>query len=120
MRGWRSGWDEAGRVKLTVEVRHGNRVIFPAGQLYCALHGSSDGIEARELIMSLVAMRPGDTDRDYFDGYTPEQLAWAERHGERIDMERERRYCDRDGNVRGTKRAAKYSGWDPRDAGARP
>lgn len=69
MRGWRGGWDIAGRVKLTVEVKHGSEVIFPAGQLHCALHGASDGIEARELVMSLVAMRPGNTDRDYFGGW---------------------------------------------------
>ena len=98
--GWTSGWDSAGRVKLTCEVKHGSEVIFPAGQLYCALHGTSDGIEAKELVMSLVAMRPGDTDADYFADYTPDQLAWATEHGETLSMERERRYCDENGNVR--------------------
>lgn len=98
--GWTSGWDSAGRVKLTVEVKHGSEVIFPAGQLHCALHGSSDGIAAKELAMSLVAMKPSDTDADYFEGYTPDQLAWATGHGEALDMERMTRYCDEDGNVR--------------------
>ncbi|HEY6117460.1 MAG TPA: hypothetical protein VI172_16020 [Candidatus Dormibacteraeota bacterium] len=98
--GWSSGWDSAGRVKLTVEVRHGGKVIFPVGRLCCALHGSSDGIAAKELVMSLVAMRPGDTDADYFAGYTPEQLAWVTEHGEALGIEREARYCDEDGNPR--------------------
>lgn len=97
---WTPGWDSAGRIKLTCEVKYGSEVIFPAGQLTCALHGASDGIAAKELVMSLVAMRPGDTDADYFAGYTPEQLAWATEHGESLGMERERRYCDEDGNVR--------------------
>lgn len=94
------GWDSAGRVRLTVEVRHGGKVIFPLGQLTCALHGTSDGIEARELAMSLVAMRPGDTDPDYFEGYTEAQIDWVTAHGEALGMEREIRYCDSEGNVR--------------------
>lgn len=93
-------WDSAGRIRLTCEVRHGGKVVFPKGQLTCALHGTSDGIKAKELIMSLVAMRPGDTDADYFAGYTPEQLAWVTEHGEALGAEREARYCDKDGNVR--------------------
>jgi hypothetical protein len=87
------GWDNAGRVRLTVEVRHGSAVVFPKGQLTCALHGASDGTAARELVMALVAMRPGDTDEDYFAGYTPEQFAWVTEHGEALDAEREHRYC---------------------------
>lgn len=100
---WAPGWDSAGRVKLTVEVKHGGDVIFPAGQLYCALHGASDGIQAKGLVMSLVAMHPsagGGEGDDYYEGYTPEQLAWAEEHGEALDMERQTRYCDENGNVR--------------------
>lgn len=92
------GWDTAGRVKLTCEVKMEGKVIFPKGQLHCALHGTSDGIKARELVMSLVAMKPGDTDRDYFDGYTPAQLEWAEKFGELLSMEREFRYCDKNGD----------------------
>lgn len=103
--GWTSGWDSAGRVKLTCEVKQGSEVIFPAGQLRCALHGCSDGIEAKELVMSLVAMRPGDTDADYFADYTPEQLEWVTAHGEALGMEREHRYCDESGNVRKSRAA---------------
>jgi hypothetical protein len=94
------GWDSAGRVRLTVEVRHGGKVIFPRGQLTCALHGTSDGVKAKEFVMSLVAMRPGDTDDEYFAGYTEAQLAWATEYGEALSCEREFRYCDENGNVR--------------------
>ena len=93
-------WDSAGRVRLTVEVKHGSTVVFPKGQLTCALHGTSDSIEAKELVMSLVAMQPGDTDADYFADYTPEQLAWVTEHGETLDMVCDTRYRDEDGNVR--------------------
>jgi hypothetical protein len=92
-----NGWDSAGRVKLITEVRHKGRVVFPKGALYCALHGSSDGVQARELVLSLVSMRPGDTDADYFD-YSPAQLDFARTYGEALSMERDYRYCDDNGN----------------------
>jgi hypothetical protein len=92
--------DSAGRVRLTCEVKHGSEVIFERGKLTCGLHPASDSVAAKELVMSLVAMRPGDTDRDYFADYTDSQLAWAKQHGEELSAERERRYCDGNGNVR--------------------
>lgn len=92
-------WDSAGRVCLYVEVRQGGKIIFPKGSLYCAQHGASDGIEARENTLSLVAIKPGDTDEEYFSDYTPEQLAWCEKYGEELSMMRELRYCDSNGNT---------------------
>lgn len=97
------GWDDAGRVRLTCEVRQGSRVVFPYGQLTCALHGISDGIAARELVMSLVAMAPdagGGEGEDYYADYTPDQIAWANEHHEAIDCERQDRYCDDNGGLR--------------------
>lgn len=101
IRAWdNAGWDSAGRIKLNVEVRHGGKVIFPKGQLHCALHGTSDGTAARELVMSLVAMQPGDAEEDYFADYTPDQLDWVTRYGGALGCERESRYCDVEGNPR--------------------
>lgn len=81
---------------IDIEVRHEGRVIFPRGSLYCAVNAwtSTDGVAARELVLSTVGMRPDDADREYFASYTPEQLAWAEEFGEAISCEREVRYCD--------------------------
>ena len=72
--------------RIDVEVRQGGRVVFPRGQLYCGLptFKSIDGPDARELVLSLVAMRPGDTDADFFAHYTPEHLAWADRNADGV------------------------------------
>lgn len=100
------GFDYRGAVQLTCEVRHGGKIIFPRGQLTCALSPgkTSDGIHARELVMSLVAMAPdagSGVDDDYWEGYTPEQIAWVNEHWEALDMERSDRYCNpEDGSVR--------------------
>ena len=80
--------------RIDVEVRHGGEVVFPLGSLYCGTPGCTDGIEARELVLSSVGMKPGDTDEEYFASYTPAQLEWVEAHGDRIDCERSYRYCD--------------------------
>ena len=72
--------------RIEVEVRQGGRVVFPRGQLYCGLPTFKpiDGPHARELVLSLVAMKPGDTDEDFFAHYTPEQLAWVDRNADGV------------------------------------
>jgi hypothetical protein len=81
--------DSTGHSRIDVEVRIGGKTIFPRGATWCGMpRGTTlDGIEAKELVLSLVAMRPGDTDDDYFDNYTPEQLAFAVEYGEALGCE---------------------------------
>lgn len=88
---------------IDIEVRVANDVVFPRGQLYCGLpaHDTVDGVRAKELVMATVAMKPGDTDADFFVGYTPDQLDWVRRYGDKLDVERRLRYCDpKTGEVR--------------------
>ena len=87
---------------IEVEVCHKGKVIFPRGQLHCGLpaNHATDGKHAKELVMSLVAMAPGDTDPDYFANYTTAQLCWVNRYAEHIGMVREDRFCDETGEVR--------------------
>jgi hypothetical protein len=92
-----------GGYRIDVEVRMNGKIIFPIGATYCSTPAcggmSVDGVHAKDLVMSLVAMKLGDTDDEYFASYTSEQLAWAERYGEELDCERQTRYCDENGNV---------------------
>ena len=77
-------------------------VVFPRGATWCAVnrYTAIDGIEAKERVMSLFAMRPGDTDAEFFEHYTDDQLSWVTRYGEELGAEREARYCDENGNVK--------------------
>lgn len=65
-----------------------SRTIFPRGATYCGVpaHQSIDGDSARALVCSLFAMRPGDTDSEYFESYTQEQLDWASRFGDELAL----------------------------------
>ena len=88
--------------RIDVEVRFNGAVMFPRGQLYCGIpQGKSiEGIAAKEMVMSLVGMKPGDTDFSYFEDYSPGQLEFARSVGEDISMAAHDRYCDRNGNVK--------------------
>ena len=80
--------------RLDCELRQGGKIIFPRGATWCGIpgHQTIDGPMARETVLSLFAMKPGDTDRDYFSAYTPEQLEWAVANGEHLSMVAEDRY----------------------------
>lgn len=55
-------------------------------------HETIDGRSARELVLSLFCMKPGDTDSEFFAHYTTEQLAFAETYGEELDTVRYARF----------------------------
>jgi hypothetical protein len=53
------------------------RCIFPGLRIGVPGHQSIDGIDAVLAMLSCALMRPGDTDSEWFDDYTPEQLEFA-------------------------------------------
>lgn len=83
-----------GHMQIDVEAAWNGQPLFRRGDTYCAVNRwtSIDSDAAKALVLSLLAMKPGDTDRDYFVGYTPEQLEWASEHGEELTLEQWRRF----------------------------
>jgi hypothetical protein len=55
---------------------------FAVGRFTCI-----DSDEALASLMGFLTLRPGDTDDEYFAGYTKEQLAYAEAHAEALSCE---------------------------------
>jgi hypothetical protein len=45
------------------------------------------GFNAALGLVGFLTLKPGDTDREYFDGYTPEQMAFAEAAAEYCENE---------------------------------
>lgn len=45
-----------------------------------------DSDDATRGILGFLTLRPGDTDREYFDGYTEAQHAFASAHAESVSM----------------------------------
>jgi len=53
-------------------------VLFDDDGFRCSPLHAIDSDEALRALCGFLFLRPGDTDRDYFDGYTAEQRAFAE------------------------------------------
>jgi hypothetical protein len=78
-----TGW---GRVRLAYEFRDRGEVIFAGDDFYPSPLHSYDGDEAVAALLGFLALRPGDTDRAYFDRYTNRQLAWTYERAEALTM----------------------------------
>jgi hypothetical protein len=97
-----AGFQEPNHTKVIIGATWNGKPLFELGSTWVGVpsHSSLDGIYTKEAVLSCLAMKPGDTDREYFESYTPEQLAWAESHGEELFMVKDSRYCDENGNVK--------------------
>lgn len=61
-------------------------VIFEGEDYGCSPCHAIDSDEAVRGILSFLTLRPGDTDREYFEGYTPAQLEYCDEHAESLSM----------------------------------
>jgi hypothetical protein len=52
-----------------------------------ATPNSIDGDDTVRGLMGFLTLQPGDTDKEYFDSYTPEQLSFAATHAEALSSE---------------------------------
>lgn len=103
MTAWDAGMMPPNHTKLDCELRwkpKGAKVselLFPRGATWCGIpgHQTVDGDDAKECVMSLFAMKSGDTDPDYFESYTDEQMNWADTYGEELSLEAMGRYGER-------------------------
>jgi hypothetical protein len=88
-------------VEVSAESGPFHGIVFERGMLYCGIpgHDTIDGAAARECVLALVAMKPGDADSEYFEGYTEDQRDFARNYGDDLSMARET-YCDENGRMR--------------------
>lgn len=55
----------------------GRRVLFKGADYGCAPADPIDSDAALVGLLGFLTLKPGDTDSEYFDRYTPEQLDWC-------------------------------------------
>lgn len=70
------------------------RPIFEGDDYSPSPMDATDSDASVRALMGFLTLRPGDTDDEYFDRYTPAQLAFAEAHAESLDAEVETRFGD--------------------------
>lgn len=60
--------------------------IFEGVDLSVPRHVAIDSGSALASLLTFLSLRPGDTDSDYFDGYTERQWRWMERRAEDLAL----------------------------------
>lgn len=87
---WTGHCDSAGRCCIAYRLTSQRRVIFEGDDYAAHLH-SDESLETDDTLveglMGFLTLRPGDTDAEYFEKYTPEQLAFAAEHAESLSCE---------------------------------
>lgn len=79
LRTWATGRTIGGKDRIGYELKGPTGAVLFHGEDFGAspMH-ATDSDEALRALLGFLFLRPGDTDRDYFDGYSPEQMAFAE------------------------------------------
>lgn len=76
-----------GKAILGYRLRQGRKTIFQGENYSPSPCWAIDGNESLKGLMSFLTLKPGDTDREYFDKYTKEQLEFAANHAEALESE---------------------------------
>jgi hypothetical protein len=61
-------------------------VIFRGEDFSASPCHAIDSEECVRALLGFLSLRPGDTDDSYFEEYTPEQMAFAQAHGEMLSL----------------------------------
>lgn len=86
-----AGKEFRSHARVNIEVKVGGEVLFPMGQLYVGVNfmHATNGNFAKNLVCECLALKPGDTDADFFADYTPKQLAFVKAHSDLFTMKAE-------------------------------
>lgn len=83
--------DSMNKAILAYRLRMEGKTIFQ-GEDFHTPHRPLNSDQNIEELLGFLCLKPGDTDADWFDQYTPEQLAFTEKHGEWLACEAECRF----------------------------
>ena len=78
---------------LTMKEHNNTTLLFQGEDFRPSPMHSIDGDDAVKALMGFLTLRPGDTDSEYFDGYTPEQLDYCSSHAELLSYAVIKRFC---------------------------
>lgn len=67
-----------GRSTLSYRFADRGKVIFKGDDYGCSPCHAIDSLAAVYDLLSFLSLRPGDTDVEYFDDYTPTQMEWCQ------------------------------------------
>jgi hypothetical protein len=74
-----------GKWEVPFRLSHHGETIFENTLGASPMH-ATDSDQTLAAIVCFCSLRPGDTDPEYFDDYTPRQLAWCKQWGETLSL----------------------------------
>jgi hypothetical protein len=76
-----------GKNVLAYELWQDKKLIFKGDDFNCSPMHAIDSDAAVATLMGFLCLRLGDTDREYFENYTTEQIEFRETHAEALGFE---------------------------------
>lgn len=70
--------DSRGQTVLAYELKDGRKVIFSGSDFTGSPLHADDSRQTVAALLNFLSLKPGDTNREYFDKYTPEQMEWCQ------------------------------------------
>ncbi|MGW0804749.1 hypothetical protein [Nonomuraea sp. NPDC002799] len=86
---WPHGRTADGRIRWLYRLAHRNRTIFSATDIASPVGivlSTSALISSAMTVLNYLTLRPGDTEAEYFDGYTRTQITWRDRFAEELSL----------------------------------
>jgi len=72
--------------RLSLDIGNEENIIFAGADFRCSPLDAVDSDATVAGLLTFLALRPGDTDREYFEDYTPAQLDFADHYGEELSL----------------------------------
>ena len=73
--------------RMRDRVRHRSTLLFEGADYHCAPGDPIDSDASLRGLLTFLTLRPGDTDAEWFERYTPAQLDYANAHAEAVCCE---------------------------------
>lgn len=84
---WDTGTvDHYGKSRLAYRFEDSGALIFAGEDFCCSPLHAVDSDATVGGLLGFLSLRPGDTDEEYFDAYSPAQLAWADDRAEYLAL----------------------------------
>jgi len=79
--------DTLGKTVIAYEFRKPDgSLLFHGSDFRCSPMHAIDSDECVRALLGFLTLKPGDTDKEYFDKYTPDQMAFAEGDAESLSL----------------------------------